>query len=132
MVNATLVRAVMENIAANPNTWHQNHLVDESDCGTTYCFAGHTLLLSGKIVDESCLWTYASEEAADLLGLSEAQAEKIFMYFPETQIEEELEIKGEFMDDPGEHFGRRFELMCKRVGDVTGVDCMDLAYQVKE
>lgn len=130
MVNATLVRAVMEHIAANPDTWHQHHLIGENDCGTTYCFAGHTLLLSGGKVND--YWHVASTTAKDLLGLSEAQAEKIFMYFPETQIEEELRIKGEFMDDPGKYFGRRFELMCKRVGDVTGVDCMDLAYQVTQ
>src|SRR5215510_1010325 len=47
MVNEIKLRAVMEHVADNLNSWEQDNFVDDGPCGTTACISGHTLLLVG-------------------------------------------------------------------------------------
>lgn len=50
--NWSLIEETLRVIIAHPERWEQRHYVDH--CGTTYCFAGHAVVLAGYtfIVDE--------------------------------------------------------------------------------
>lgn len=47
MPNVNLLQGTLAYIEANPETWNQGEWV----CGTTMCFAGHAVALSGIHVD---------------------------------------------------------------------------------
>lgn len=46
-VNAELLRRVIAQIEAHPELWDQTWWREEKPCGTAYCFAGWTAILSG-------------------------------------------------------------------------------------
>lgn len=44
--NTELARRVLEHIEAHPEQWNQSRWALRSDCGTSYCFAGHAVHLT--------------------------------------------------------------------------------------
>lgn len=45
--NDVLIDKVMDYLREHPKEWDQRYWVESTPCGTTACFAGHTMLLSG-------------------------------------------------------------------------------------
>jgi hypothetical protein len=45
--NAELAYRVLDHIDADPKSWNQTDWYRETDCGTTACFAGWSILLAG-------------------------------------------------------------------------------------
>lgn len=84
MVNATLMRRVIEKITEFPELHNQDHFFSQTDCGTAACFAGWTCILSGHLpIDKSLVeshgyavspWAVAQEE----LGITDDQAMLLF------------------------------------------------------
>ena len=84
-VNTSLLRLVLKHIEMHPNQWEQEVWQDPTaECGTTYCFAGWTIVLSGgRFVDtipykaippgadpnDKTQWRDIAEYACELLGL---------------------------------------------------------------
>lgn len=48
--NDVLIDKVMDYLREHPKEWDQRYWVESTPCGTTACFAGHTMLLSGYTV----------------------------------------------------------------------------------
>ena len=94
MANEARLQEVYDNIKANPEKWDQSNYISKGSCGTTYCVAGWALLLAGtEVVDADGVEPHFDETlhhlgshyaAADLLGLSEYQAEDLFEWIPYT------------------------------------------------
>lgn len=103
VVNTQLLDLTMSLISKRPDDWEQGDWVEvkydpETDepCGTTCCFAGHALLLSGDY--EAVLYTDPEDyefaelveietgeevsdpaaEAANVLGLTDREAKELF------------------------------------------------------
>jgi hypothetical protein len=49
--NAELAYRVLDHIDAHPRQWDQTTWIRDGECGTTACFAGWTVLLSGHRVE---------------------------------------------------------------------------------
>lgn len=127
-MNVTLINEVLDKIVSTPDRWNQCFWVSSDRqeagweagtditeaCGTTFCMAGWTLVLSGKfkaVLDEEGDEAFAPiedltdtdvnifEEAASLLEIDAVSARRIFIDFqaatPETYVaavREELEL----------------------------------------
>lgn len=93
VLNIPLLRKVMEHIEAHPDEWDQEAWAARTPCGTTYCFAGIAVVMSGH----DLMWTpgymkshwveqdvsttrgeHIQEVAMRELGLSLDQASAIF------------------------------------------------------
>lgn len=82
--NAELIRKEIEWAEGHPEEWKQDGWAEETDCGTTCCIAGHTVLDAGYQLD----WDNGRAAttggrrikmvAAELLGLTEDQAGLLF------------------------------------------------------
>lgn len=78
------VRAVVRMIEHSPRRWNQNIFHGQRSEGTAHCFASWTVKLAGH--DVRALLTEAPDGskiyhlARDLLGLTDKQAWKIFLY----------------------------------------------------
>lgn len=48
--NVELLRRTLDYIKTHPNEWDQDRWVTKTDCGTSYCFAGWALALSGLTI----------------------------------------------------------------------------------
>ena len=97
-VNMELVNQVLNWIEQNENRWRQESFVDpsykngkEDICNSSYCFAGTTLFISGRVglndegsivpLDEngdSNRYVSWEDEAAKLLGFNEEQSWSVF------------------------------------------------------
>jgi hypothetical protein len=97
---AERVKLVLAQIDATPELWDQGVWMAHTQCGTTACVAGWACLLAGADPTEELSWedTYVrlgdrTEDvpvlAAELLGLSGAQAEALFW---ETNTREDLDM----------------------------------------
>jgi hypothetical protein len=97
MVNDDLMVRVLARIERDPSTWKQNVWGATTECGTTYCFAGHTAVELGVTINWWRAWngSGAAESvvcngvttpfgpfAAEQLGLTNAQADKLFFATP--------------------------------------------------
>jgi hypothetical protein len=89
MLNEELLQQVADKIReVGEDGWDQAAYVSGDVCGTKYCVAGWTLVLSGYTVENQCFFTpdgtlvrYEDQEAATLLGLTgEVQSVDIFFY----------------------------------------------------
>ena len=78
--NAALAYRVLDHIEAHPSEWYQGYWYKENSCGTTACFAGWTVLLSGQGVeadeehgDAYCVadGVHVADGAAELLGFDD-------------------------------------------------------------
>ena len=99
--NDELIDKVMAYICEHPEEWDQREWYSQGVCGTTACFAGHAMLLSGYSIiaepvrcrlpgaclehvenrfvrPDGTLVSFNDLEAATLLGLSQSTAERIF------------------------------------------------------
>lgn len=75
MVNEALIRKTMEYIENNPEEWNQDTVeLYRPGCGTTRCFAGTALWLSGIKYEEESWY----EQSIDVLGLDRERADRIF------------------------------------------------------
>lgn len=111
MLNEPLIRKVVDYIEEHPREWEQDHwgvtrynhppkyapmifddhLVDgpvEADswqkCRTTACFAGTALLIADAPITSACI----SDSARDLLGLSNKQAQDIFYWYGDADLQD--------------------------------------------
>jgi len=85
-VNTGAVRAVVAAIEAEVHAWDQNYLLGSGECGTTRCLAGWAVHLAGLDLAAMCAasdvdYIEVLEKARELLGLSEAQADDLFLNF---------------------------------------------------
>lgn len=95
VLNVDLLRQVMAQIEAHPETWNQGNWFRRSDCGTTACFAGWTCQLTGwepVYEDEDmpvtghverkgaipALHPHVHEVAVKELGITVAEASRLF------------------------------------------------------
>lgn len=91
MANVEKLEAVLDYIRTHPEEYNQTVWADRGSCGTTLCFAGTAVVLSGyKILwDETTTDAYLcqrgpedghiAEVAADELELSDVQASNLFL-----------------------------------------------------
>lgn len=103
-MNESLVRQVMAHIRANQDSWNQSDFVGWSPCGTTHCFAGWALRLSGFGLVGSVFQAPEGMElepglqvrgrivATDftaqwLLGFTDRQASAVFFAFQQTDVD---------------------------------------------
>lgn len=89
-VNVELLTKVMEHIEGNPEEHDQSQWARQTECGTKYCFAGHTVFMSGWTPefdeDSTAAFCVSGDNeqrcieslAKELLGLSGYQAERLF------------------------------------------------------
>lgn len=114
-INKDLAGRTLDRIIANPLEWGQANF-----CGSTFCYAGHALLIKGykvngwgNFVDDDGYGLHVGFLARQELGLTGQQADDIFYYFPE----EELADQGQSWS-----MGKALRLMINRVAEVTGLD----------
>lgn len=111
MLNKPLLQQTLGYIEDHPREWDQRMWAARGDCGTTYCFAGTALHLSGAEFvfdadssDPDCAWDVLAASltedvrgrvhanakgwvgaifaAKELLGLSDTQADGVFFGIP--------------------------------------------------
>lgn len=69
--NTELAYRVLDHIDAHPELWRQSSWLDESECGTTACFAGWAVLLSGcKVSEDEYCDNVVHEGPAEVVGMS--------------------------------------------------------------
>jgi hypothetical protein len=56
MANVPLLRKVIEHITEHPTEWSQGSWGVKTPCGTSHCFAGHAIVLSGQDPVWSSVW----------------------------------------------------------------------------
>jgi hypothetical protein len=99
MPNTELLNRTLNYIEAHPKEWDQDAWARRDQCGTAYCFAGTTVMLSGlpldwhdsyqqdydetaSLIAENAPAPYAGENistvARDLLELGPEQADNLF------------------------------------------------------
>lgn len=90
MINEGLLKLAVKRIEADPEFWNQDYFGRVSECGTTFCLAGHALMVTGKCetfkisssgdlgftIDGDRI--NAGVVAAELLGLDSKQAAMLF------------------------------------------------------
>lgn len=96
--NFPLLWKVYDHIVAHPEEHNQSLFAYRGECGTTFCFAGHTALIArpdlhysfrdgacvGHLVDDSGMFARSSSRVAqEALGLSNDEADDLF-YGAET------------------------------------------------
>src|SRR5580700_5304492 len=85
--NLELLRSVLRQIDAQPETWNQEHIAIPTSCGTAYCVAGWGVILAGHqirfdadgnaILDDdpwASIWVCAVDE----FGIDEDEAWGLF------------------------------------------------------
>lgn len=102
-MNKPLIMDTLKLIEENPGRWDQDAFSDKTDCGTTMCFGGWALALSGYTLDEQAhfhtphghrmSWLRVEDTAQDLLGLSDDQVESIFYFFPDSELDKAEQFK---------------------------------------
>lgn len=86
-LNVELMERVMDRILTDPDSWTQDGYCIIGDCGTTFCFAGHAIMLAGGEINEYGAFFFNGErispdvKAQDLLGLDTREAHRIFDTF---------------------------------------------------
>lgn len=85
-MNVELIEKTMQYIIDHPKEWNQDWFVEPADtaCGTTMCFAGTALALSGYINNKNNFYLpngapiLSSTTAMFILGLTSTQASALF------------------------------------------------------
>lgn len=92
---APLAKAVAEYITAHPEEWDQGQWGIETDCGTTACFAGWTLILTDRAEFERGVLAGSNASvplrASLLLG---KDFDSLFFWDPDEEYREQLELDG--------------------------------------
>ncbi len=114
-LNTGLFRKALAHIEAHPEKWNQSQWVSGSPLKPTMCFAARAYAIAtnetltnagGLIIGNS---RPIAETAAALLGLTQAQAERIFFY-----------VRRRSVKSPELWTHVRFEDLCRRIEQVTG------------
>lgn len=129
VLNEALLREVMAFIKIHPERWNQQRWSQRTECGTTYCLAGWTVLL-GFDADWSQhhdFDSYQAEDlvydmARDLLGLTEGQAYELFYFIDGTGP---VTPGFELCPSSRQRFQVTFADLVRKVFEVTGIDCKD-------
>ena len=90
-----LLWKVYDHIVAHPKEWDQYTFVETTHCGTTFCFAGHAVMMARPDVtveDDRFLDRNGDEvcpemEARRLLGLTDKEAHRLFYTFTSDPTE---------------------------------------------
>jgi len=78
-----LHKRVMKQIEAEPERWNQDTWSGwNRKCGTTFCYAGWAMNLSGFNLQNMTNPDDVQGKAAELLGLTMGEADEIFFWFP--------------------------------------------------
>lgn len=113
MIDYEKLDAVLNHIETHPEQHNQSSWGVKTECGTTACFAGWTLLMFGKPEDILWLDNFAlstphdsyddvDDIAGDILGLEEDQRPALF-YTAKT-LEDVKVIVKELHNDPNANF----------------------------
>lgn len=93
-VNHLLVQETLGAIERDPDRWSQASFA--SSCGTTMCFAGWALHLSGYTADQGFFYDQrgrlvndVEDAAREVLGFDDEQAHMVFFYFPENHTDDQ-------------------------------------------
>jgi hypothetical protein len=91
-VDHFLVQETLDAIERDPERWSQDSFA--SACGTTMCFAGWALHLSGYTTSQGIFYDpqghlirEVEEAARKVLGFDDEQAHQVFFYFPENHLD---------------------------------------------
>lgn len=90
MPNADELNATMVLIKENPHLWDQADYFTVTECGTTACFDGWTLLRHGYLPHAL---GQPGVIAARILGLNENEHEALALYFTNSIEDLELRVK---------------------------------------
>lgn len=71
-VNTELLKATLEHIKDNPETWDQGQW-----CGTAQCFAGWAVSLAGMLANPETDCVYVDDMPAELMGVVHPDIEKV-------------------------------------------------------
>lgn len=119
-INADLFYQVLHQIMIDPKNWNQSYWGIVRECGTSYCIAGWTLVVSGNA--RRMRWAYHDERdmpedavnevedltaddrtiedvAGTLLGLSETQSAELFLEFVSAEGEQDIPALWEIVDE---------------------------------
>jgi hypothetical protein len=106
MANLEKLKALHHHITTIPDGWNQEFWGEQRECGTAYCMAGWTCVLEGhqmkwKVVDayespfKEATQLVTGEDidtkAAEILGLSEDYADRLFYCTDNASALRELE-----------------------------------------
>lgn len=101
MANAEELNATMATIRKNLHLWDQAHYFTRTECGTTACFDGWTLLRHGY---EPTSLRFPGMVAQRILGLTSWEHDNLAFYFTSNIEDLELRVKeiiaGEWADHP--------------------------------
>jgi hypothetical protein len=92
MPNADELNATLDVIKANPQLWDQNTFYDSTECGTTACFYGWTLLRHGYTIrgmgpDE------IHQVVRNILEVDDSEGDALAYYFTDSIEDLELRVK---------------------------------------
>lgn len=115
MPNTELLKRTLNHIEAHPEEWDQEYWARRTLCGTSYCFAGTAVVLSGlplawrdvdaddygvdadelahNVIDEGEVGDSIATAARDLLELTADQADRLF--YPGNSIEKLRDLVAE-------------------------------------
>lgn len=110
--NTPLLRKAIEAIEAEPATWNQSYWAQKTDCGTVFCLAGHIAVAAGyppvfgrgdteacDIADETGNLRYIPMAAAELVGFSEGEKDRLFY---DTNLNTPAELRAAVEEVVGE------------------------------
>jgi hypothetical protein len=75
--NVELIERTMQHIQDEPESWDQQSWIGENLCGTTACFAGRALMLSGSTAFEVTRMTHEYDEDRDMLMVRSEAARRL-------------------------------------------------------
>lgn len=86
--NVPLLRKVWEHVKDEPQDFNQRTWVDSTgECGTSYCFAGHTLVMAGRTLTHDLFSMYLDGVAVSHVEVREAAARELGL---EQEVADEL------------------------------------------
>jgi hypothetical protein len=109
-----LIERTMRHIQDEPESWNQIQWIGESICGTTACFAGRALMLSGSTAFEVTRMTHEYDYAEDAVMVRSEAGRRLGLTTDETRTlfqgcnsrrELELMVKDLLNGDELRHLG---------------------------
>lgn len=89
MINVPLMRKVLEHITEHPEEHDQQSWAEKTACGTTYCMAGHAVLMAGHEIAWSAIaGVYLEEDGADRVTEPIETSESFTQYIPHVAAHE--------------------------------------------
>lgn len=120
MPNYELLRDVLTHISLHPNTWNQETWGSATPCGTTYCLAGHVVMMSDH--DVSLHWI----DVLEVDVTDSAQRQVVSGVIDDGRLRNIDEVAAEILDIPYATIGHLFysftsdvQTLWNRIEDVT-------------